>query len=127
MQVVRREVLECNFGELWHEYWSKKKDRGINDTKESAEETFRGESIGKPLLRIIAADIPTEAVFFHNRELLCRFVIFPTHVQKMMLESIREALNDNKINEMTITIPWSKTSTRELHVRRDNRLNLDII
>ena len=116
MKVTNNEpVLECSLDEFWNEFWSKQQ-LGIGETKEDAEETFRGESKIKPKFRIPSADRKSD-IFFDNREVLCRFANFPTPTQERILRSIRQALTEKNVKQMIITIPWSKNGQKKLRIR----------
>ena len=118
MKVTSSEpVLECTLEEFWIKFWSQE-DLGCGESFDEATTVFRGESRINPKFRIPAADGSGNSdIFFDNRELLCRFANFPTPTQRRILNSIRRALADAKVNIIMITIPWSKTNVRKLCVR----------
>lgn len=115
MQVVTTPVLECSLEEFWNEYWSKQPS-GVVRILEDASEAFRGESTINPRFRIRAPDGKGD-VFFNNRELLYRFTSFPTPTQERFICSVRQALAENDVDQMVMTVPWSKSGRRKILIR----------
>lgn len=115
MQVVMTPVLVCSLEEFWNKYWSKQ-PLGVVEKLEDAAKVFRGESTIKPRFRIRAPDGKGD-IFFDNRELLCRFAGFPTPTQKRIILSIRQALSENQVDQMVMTVPWSKSGKRRIRIR----------
>jgi len=115
MEVVTNPVLECSLEEFWDEYWSRQ-SLGVVETLEDAAETFRGESTIKPRFRICTPDGKGD-IFFDNRELLCRFASFPTPTQERIILSIRQALAEKGVEQMVMTVPWSKSGKRRIRIR----------
>jgi hypothetical protein len=113
--VTPKPVLECTLKDFWDQYWSKER-LGGNESLEDATKVFSGKSEIKPAFRIPSADGRSD-IFFDNREMLCRFANFPTPTQGRILNAIRRALAEAEVDNMVITIPWSKTGDRKVRVR----------